>query len=41
LKEKTFCDSVPIPIDLVGDIISKKEIEWAIADENYDPESDL
>ena len=41
LKEKAFCDSSPIPIDIVGDIISKKEIDWAVDDEGYDPESDL
>ena len=41
LKEKTFCDSLPIPIDVVGDIISKKEIEWVTDDEVYDPESEL
>lgn len=41
LKEKTFCDSVPVPIDVVGDIISKKEIERVTDDEVYDPESDL
>lgn len=41
LKEKTFCDSVPVPIDLVNDIISEKEIEWVVDDEVYDPESDL
>jgi hypothetical protein len=41
LKEKTFCDSVPVPIDLVDDVISKKEIEWVTDDDVYDPESDL
>ena len=41
LKEKMFCDSVPVPIDLVDDIITKKEIEWATDDEGYEPESDL
>ena len=41
LKEKTSCDSVPIPIDIVGDIISKKDVDWVMDDEVYDPESDL
>ena len=41
LKEKVFCDSSPIPIDIVGDIISKKEIDWAVDDEGYEPESDI
>ncbi len=41
LKEKTFCDSVPVPIDLVDDIISKNEIEWVTDDDVYDPESEL
>ena len=38
LKEETFCDSSAIPIDVVGDIISEKEIEWN--DEEYYPESE-
>lgn len=41
LNEKKFCDSVPIPIDIVGDIISKKEIIWSDYDEEYLPESEL
>ncbi|MGI0074155.1 MAG: DNA polymerase [Nitrosotalea sp.] len=41
LKEKTFCDSSPIPIDVVDDIISKKEIEWTMDDDGYEPESEL
>ena len=42
LDDKKFCDSVPIPIDLVGDIISKNEVTWAGYDEGaYEPESDL
>ncbi len=40
LKEETFCDSSAIPIDMVGDIISEKEIEWS-DNEDYYPESDL
>nr|WP_280924480.1 DNA polymerase [Nitrosopumilus ureiphilus] len=34
LNEKKFCDSVPIPIDLVGDIISKNNVIWNRYDEN-------
>lgn len=41
LKEKVFCDSVPIPIDVIGDIIAKKDIDWIIDDEWYEPESEL
>ena len=42
LNEKKFCDSVPIPIDLVGDIISKNEVTWLGYDESaYAPESEL
>jgi hypothetical protein len=42
LNDEKFCDSVPIPIDLVGDIISKNEIIWSGHDEGeYLPESDL
>ncbi|MCE9653278.1 MAG: DNA polymerase [Nitrosarchaeum sp.] len=42
LNDKKFCDSVPIPIDLVGDIISKTDVIWAGYDEGaYDPESEL
>ena len=33
LNDKKFCDSVPIPIDLVGDIISKNEVTWNGYDE--------
>jgi hypothetical protein len=40
LKEETFCDSLTIPIDVVGDIISEKEIEWSDED-TYEPESEL
>jgi len=35
-----MCDSMPIPIDLVGEIISKEDVEW-YDDEKYEPESDL
>ncbi|MCV0411259.1 DNA polymerase [Nitrosopumilus sp.] len=42
LKDKKWCDSVPIPIDIIGDIISKNEIIWSGYDEFvYEPESDL
>ena len=41
LKKKAFCDSVPVPIDLVNNIISEKEIEWVRDDEVYEPESEL
>lgn len=27
LNDKKFCDSVPIPIDLVGEIISKEDLD--------------
>ncbi|NDF35990.1 MAG: hypothetical protein EB154_09145 [Nitrosopumilaceae archaeon] len=40
LNDGKYCDSLPIPIDLVGDIISKQEIEWYEGEE-YHPESDL
>ena len=35
-----FCDSSAIPIDVVGDIISEKEIEWSDKDA-YEPESEI
>lgn len=40
LNDGKFCDSLPIPIDLVGDVISKREIEW-YEGEDYYPESEL
>lgn len=40
LNDKSFCDSVAMPIDLVGKLVSKEEIEF-YDDENYDPESEL
>ncbi len=40
LNDKKFCDSSAIPIDVVGDIISKNELEW-YEGEDYHPESDL
>jgi hypothetical protein len=32
--------SMPISIDLVGDLIGKEELDW-YDDEKYEPESDL
>ncbi|MGI0011320.1 MAG: hypothetical protein ACREAE_07965 [Nitrosopumilaceae archaeon] len=40
LNDKSFCDSVAMPIDLVGKLISKEEVEF-YDDEKYEPESDL
>jgi len=40
LQDKKMCDSVPIPADLVGELISKEDVEW-YDDEKYEPESDL
>lgn len=40
LNDGKMCDSMPIPIDLVGEIISKEDVEW-YDDEKYEPESDL
>ena len=36
----SFCDSVAMPIDLVGKLISNEEIEF-YDDEKYEPESEL
>jgi hypothetical protein len=41
LNDKTFCDSMPIPIDLVGEIISKDDEFEMDYDDVYEPESDL
>jgi len=43
LNSKKMCDSVPIPADLVGDLIGKEDLEWYDSENNvkYDPESDL
>ena len=42
LNDKKFCDSVPIPIDIVGDIISKNDVTWADYDEGaYEPENEF
>ena len=40
LKDGSSCDSVPIPADIVADLISKEELEW-YDDEKYEPESEL
>jgi len=40
LNDKKMCDSVLVPVDLVGDLISKEDMEW-YDDERYDPESEL
>lgn len=40
LQDEKMCDSVPIPADLVGDLIGKEDEEW-YDDEKYEPESDL
>lgn len=43
LHETKLCDSAPININMVGDIIAKKsDIEWEdVGEEKYEPESDL
>lgn len=41
LNDNKFCDSSAIPIDLVGDIISEKDVDWITDYESYEPESDL
>jgi len=41
LKDRSFCDSAPIPTDIVADLISKEEVEWYYNDEKYEPESPL
>ncbi|MGY5149068.1 MAG: DNA polymerase [Candidatus Nitrosopumilus sp. bin_68KS] len=40
IDDTSYCDSMPIPIDLVGDIVSKKEFDWRY-EEKYEPESEL
>ncbi|OLB91891.1 MAG: hypothetical protein AUH25_01670 [Thaumarchaeota archaeon 13_1_40CM_38_12] len=40
LNNGSFCDSVAMPIDLVGKLVSKEEVEF-YDDEKYEPESDL
>jgi len=39
LQSEKMCESMPIPADLVGDLIGKEDFEWY--DEKYDPESEL
>jgi hypothetical protein len=41
LNDETFCDSMPIPIDLVGYLISKDDEFEMDYDEVYEPESEL
>jgi hypothetical protein len=43
LNDDKICDSVPIPADLVGNLIGKENLEWYDVqnDEKYEPESDL
>ena len=40
LNDGMFCDSVAMPIDLVGKLVSKEDVEF-YDDEKYEPESDL
>ena len=40
LNNGKMCDSVPIPADLVGELIGKEDLEWYDTDQ-YDPESEL
>ncbi|MEO9277921.1 MAG: DNA polymerase [Nitrososphaera sp.] len=40
LNDRTFCDSVAMPIDLVGKLVSKEDVEF-YDDEKYEPESEL
>ena len=40
LNDGSFCDSVPIPADIVADLISKDAVEW-FDNEKYEPESEL
>ncbi|MDE1726093.1 MAG: DNA polymerase [Thaumarchaeota archaeon] len=40
LNDRSFCDSVSMPIDLVGKLVSKEEVEFC-DDEKYEPESEL
>ena len=41
LNDDSFCDSVPIPADIVADLISKEDVDWYYDDEKYEPESEL
>jgi len=40
LQDKKICDSVPIPADLVGELIGTEDVAW-YDDEKYAPKSDL
>ena len=40
LNDGSFCDSVAMPIDLVGKLVSKEEVEF-YDDEKYEPESEI
>ncbi len=40
LSDGSSCDSVPMPIDLVGKMVAKDDVEW-FEDEKYEPESDF
>ncbi|MEM3064674.1 MAG: hypothetical protein QW177_04805 [Candidatus Nitrosotenuis sp.] len=40
LNDNKCCDSVPIPADVVADLIAKEDLEWH-DDEKYEPESEL
>ena len=40
LDDKTFCDSVPIPINLDADLISKNEVE-ELEEDTYNLQRDL
>ena len=43
LNDDSFCDSVPIPADIVADLISKDDLEWYDYEneDEYEPESCL
>lgn len=41
LNDGKMCDSVPIPADIVGELIGKEDLECFHDDEKYDPTSEL
>jgi hypothetical protein len=41
LNDKKCCHSMPVPMDLVGDVVSKQETDWQFYEDVYEPESDL
>jgi|APSaa5957512535_1039671.scaffolds.fasta_scaffold17890_2 hypothetical protein len=42
LNKKTFCDSAPMPADMIDEIISNNPNSWkGYLEDNYEPESDL